>query len=52
MPKQYRLDKFEMPDILAMEPKLRKKVMRVAAKVARDAAREIVPVRTGRLKRR
>jgi len=51
MPKQYRLDKFEMPDILALEPKLRKKVMRVAAKVARDAAREIVPVRTGRLKK-
>ena len=51
MPKTYRLDKLEMPDILAMEPKMRKKVMRVAAKVARNAARTLVPVRSGRLKK-
>lgn len=51
MPKQYRLDKLEMPDILALEPKLRSKVMRAAVKVARNAARELVPVRTGKLKR-
>ena len=40
-----------MPDILALEPKMRKKVMRVAAKIARNEAREIVPVRSGRLKK-
>jgi len=51
MPKQYRLDKLEMPDILGMEPKLRAKVMRAAVKIARNAARELVPVRTGRLKK-
>lgn len=51
MPKQYRLDRFEMPDIESMEPKLRKKVLREAGKIARDAARQIVPVRSGRLKK-
>lgn len=51
LPKRYRLDKFEMPDILAMEPKLRSKVMRVAVKIARNVARTLVPVRTGRLKK-
>lgn len=51
MPRVYRLDKLEMPDILAMEPKMRKKVMRVAAKVARDAARSLTPVRSGKLKK-
>lgn len=51
MPKQYRLDKFEMPDILSMEPKLRAKVMRAAVKIARNAARALVPVRSGRLKK-
>jgi hypothetical protein len=43
MPKTYRLDKFELPDILAMAPKLRAKVMRAAAKIARNAARALVP---------
>ena len=51
MPKVHRLDKLEMPDILALEPKLRKKVMRVAAKIARDEAKTLVPVRSGRLKK-
>ena len=51
MPRVHRLDKLEMPDILAMEPKLRKKVMRVAAKIARDEAKTLVPVRSGRLKK-
>ena len=40
-----------MPDILAMEPKLRSKVMRAAVKIARNAARALAPVRTGRLKK-
>ena len=51
MPKKYRLDKFEMPDILGMEPKLRSKVMRAAVKIARNAARLIAPERTGKLKK-
>jgi hypothetical protein len=51
LPKAYRLDKFEMPDILAMEPKLRSKVMRAAVKIARDAARLLAPVRSGKLKK-
>lgn len=51
MPKRYRLDKFEMPDILGMKPKLRSKVMRAAAKIARNAARELAPIRSGRLRR-
>ena len=51
MPNQYRLDKLEMPDILSMEPKLRAKVMRAAVKIARNAARELVPERTGKLKK-
>jgi hypothetical protein len=51
LPKKYRLDKFEMPDILAMEPKLRSKVMRAAVKIARNVARELVNVRTGALKK-
>jgi len=51
MAKQYRLDKLEMPDILAMEPKLRKKVMREGVKIAREQARQEVPVRSGHLKK-
>jgi HK97 gp10 family phage protein len=50
MPRVHRLDKLEMPDILAMEPKGRKKVMRRGLKVARNAARALAPVRSGRLK--
>ena len=51
MPRTYRLDKFEMPDILAMESKGRKKVMRRGLKVARNVIRALVPVRTGRLRK-
>ena len=51
MPKKYRLDRLEMPDIEAMEPKLRSKVMRQAVRVVALRARQIVPVRSGKLKK-
>lgn len=51
MARRYRLDRFEMPDILAMEPKARKRVMRAGLKIARAEARGLAPVRSGRLKK-
>jgi len=51
MPKRYRLDKLEMPDILAMEPKLRARVMRQGVKIIAIEARENAPVRSGKLKK-
>ena len=51
MPKVHRLDRLEMPDIEGMEPKLRAKVMRQAVKIVAVRSREIVPVRSGKLKK-
>jgi len=49
--RRYRLDKGELPDLLALEPKIRKKVMRQGAKVVALKARELAPVMTGALKK-
>ena len=51
MPKTYYLHKNEMPDILAMEPKMRSKVLRRAARVLKLAIQARVPVRSGLLRK-
>lgn len=48
---RYRLDKLEMPDLVAMPKKMRAKIMRQGTRVVALRARELAPVRTGRLKK-
>jgi len=48
---RYRLDKLEMPDILAFPRKMRAKVIRKGSRVVALKARELAPNRTGRLKK-
>ena len=51
MPKQFRMDKLELPNVLAMAPKMRSKVLRQGARVVAVRTRDIVPVRSGRLRK-
>lgn len=48
---RYRLDKLEMPNLVAMPKTMRAKIMRQGTRVVALKARELVPVRTKRLKK-
>lgn len=43
MPRRYRLDKLEMPELESLEPKMRRKIMRQAVRVGALRARQLAP---------
>lgn len=43
MPRVYRLDKLECPPLEELEPKIRRRIMRRAVRIAGQRARELVP---------